>query len=356
MKLVGRITSIRFLLVSFLVLGLIPGLSSTQAAENYTPGVAKDFTDIKSKTTVYPTWFKDTFWDLNDDIAEARKAGKKGILIFTSTKTCSYCIAFIERSFSNPKLQARLRKQFDVLGLEVIADTEIIDVDGKAYHVKDFVKKYKSYFTPSLIFFGENGKVLLNVAGYYPPEKFSLVLDYLEGNHYESVSWRQYFANVQEARQGGSIVRDKSLFPLAATSLDRRAGKADRPLVVMFEKPACDPCKEMHEQTLKGKLTRDLLSRFDAAQVNASDNKNAVVTPGGKKTTGETWAKELDLAWYPAFVFFDEAGQEVFRIDGYSRTNRLNGTMNLVLTKGYLEEQQLQRWNRRLFVRSLDKK
>lgn len=316
----------------------------------------KDFTDLGSKTTIYPKWFKDTFWDLNDDIAEARKAGKTGIMIYTSTKTCSYCIAFIEKSLGDPVIQQRLRRQFDVLGLEVIADTEITDVDGRTYVVKDFLKKYKAYFTPTLLFFGEDGKLLLSIAGYYPPEKFSRVLDFLEGGHYRQQSWRQYATGTGTGTAGAGIVQDDALFKLKTTRLDRRSGKADRPLLVLLERPGCPACRELHEQVLSVSSTRQWIGKFDAVQLDASDAKTTLVTPDGRKTTASSWAEDLDLAYFPAFLFFDEQGKEVFRIDTYTRNVRLEGTLELVLTKGYLDEPQLQRWRRQQFVETQTKK
>ena len=45
----------------------------------------------------------------------------------------------------------------------------------------------------------------------------------------------------------------------------------------------------------------------------------SVVTPAGKHTTEEQWARELNVAYTPTIVFFDAAGNEVFRLDGYLR-------------------------------------
>lgn len=335
-----------------LVTGLLLLTITATAIPSYAnePTSTKDFTNLKTKTTVYPPWFKHTFWDLGDDVKEALAAGKTGIMIYTSTKTCSYCIAFIERSLNNPAIQARLRKRFDVLGLEVINDGEITDVDGKAYPVKDFLAKYRAYFTPSLIFFGKDGLMLV-IRGYYPPEKFNQVLDYLEAGAYKNEPWRAWYARHRKPEGQEGIVHDTKLFPLSANQLDRSHTKGKRPLAVLFEQSGCADCKELHEQTLADAGIRKLLRQFDAVQVDARDNRTLLVTPGGRRTTPAQWATALDLATYPAFVFFDEAGKEVFRIDTYTRKSRLGGTLELVLTRGYLDEPQLQRWRRKQFVR-----
>ena len=339
------------ILIAFLLV-MIGVTNPVLAAEQLKRQSGKDFTGLKSKTTIYPKWFKDTFWDLNDDIAEARKVGKTGIMIYTSTKSCSYCIAFIEKSLGDPVLQKRLRRQFDVLGLEVIADTEITDVDGKNYVVKDFLKKYKAYFTPTLLFFGEDGEVLLVIAGYYPPTLFRHVLDYLEGGHYRKESWREYKTRVVDIYQSkASIHFDKSLFAVSSMNLDRSKSNSGKPLLVLFEKQGCADCGKMHKEVLSVETTRSWIRRFDATQVDASDVKTGIVKPDGGKTTPADWARELNIAYYPSFVFFDEKGKETFRIDTYTRNARLEGTLELVLARGYLDEPQLQRWRRQQFVK-----
>lgn len=335
---------------SIAVLVLLCITPATQAEVELKRAPGRDFNHNKAHTLVYPGWFKQSFWYLNDDINDAIQAGKIGIMIDASEESCTYCIAFIERSLNNPEIQKRFRKNFDALGLEVIGDTEIHDVDGKAYSVKNFLKKYKAYVTPTLLFFGKDGKLLLKITGYYSPEKFTQVLDYFESGQYLKQSWRDYYATRND-RAGAGIVYDTALFRTKVGDLARNKTAARRPLMVLFEKPGCDDCKRLHEKVLSAQTTRNWIKRFDAVQINADDDKAALVTPGGKKTTARAWAADLNLVYYPAFVFFDESGNEVFRIDTYTRNVRLEGSMSLVLNKGYLDEPQLQRWNRARFVR-----
>jgi len=337
----------RSALVAFLAFAVLPVAQAELALEK-SPG--RDFNNNKARTLVFPSWFKQTFWYLNDDINEAVKAGKIGIMIDASEENCTYCIAFIERSLNDPEIQKRFRKNFDALGLEVIGDTQIQDVDGKTYSVKKFLHKYKAYVTPTLLFFGKDGKLLLKITGYYSPEKFTQVLDYFESGEYKKQSWRDYYV-ARNDKGSADFIYDTALFKMKAGNLARNKSAADRPLMVLFEKPGCEDCKQLHERVLSVKTTRNWIERFDAVQINADDDKSPLVTPGGEKITPKAWAARLDLAYYPAFVFFDESGNEVFRIDTYTRNVRLENSMSLVLNKGYKHELQLQRWSREQFVR-----
>jgi thioredoxin-related protein len=342
-----------FIRWSIAVLAVLSITSVTQAEINLERAPGRDFNHNKARTLVFPSWFKQSFWYLNDDINDAIKSGKIGIMIDASEESCTYCIAFVERSLNNPEIQKRFRKNFDALGLEVIGDTEIHDVDGKAYSVKNFLKKYKAYVTPTLLFFGKDGKLLLKVTGYYSPEKFTQVLDYFESGQYQEKSWRDYYT-ARNDTGGAGIVYDNALFRTDVGNLARNKSIAKRPLMVLFEKPGCEDCKRLHDKVLSAQTTRNWIKQFDAAQINADDDKAVLVTPGGKKTTAKAWAGALNLVYYPAFVFFDESGNEVFRIDTYTRNVRLEGSMSLVLNKGYLDEPQLQRWNRARFVRRME--
>lgn len=45
-------------------------------------------------------------------------------------------------------------------------------------------------------------------------------------------------------------------------------------------------------------------------------------------------------------VLFDETGKEVMRLDSETRRYRMEGSLQLVLEKGYQQDAQLQRWRR----------
>ena len=49
----------------------------------------------------YPTWFKQSFYDLREDLSDARKAGKRGVIVFFSQKSCNHCQAVTRFSISS---------------------------------------------------------------------------------------------------------------------------------------------------------------------------------------------------------------------------------------------------------------
>ncbi|MGD8926757.1 MAG: hypothetical protein PVG20_07890, partial [Thioalkalispiraceae bacterium] len=101
-----------------------------------------------------------------------------------------------------------------------------------------------------------------------------------------------------------------------------------------------------HQRVLTDKPIRRLLGQFDTLQLDATDSKTAVVTPGGSRIAAKTWYNRLGLNYSPALVFFDEKGKEIMRLDSETKRWRMEGTLQLILEKSYTKDTQVQRWRR----------
>lgn len=297
----------------------------------------------------HPAWFKQSLMDFQDDVKEAVATGKKGVLIFLSTRRCSYCKVFLDKTLSEPDILQRVQASFDVVGLEIFNDTEVTDVDGKVYSVKDFVTAKKAHFTPTLIFYGKGGRTLLRIVGYYPPDKFRHVLDYLEQNLYRTTSLRNYMASKDKSAKGAAkaIIPDNELFTSPPYNLDRRIAPSSKPLLVIFERPDCDSCQRFHNTVLKDPSIRTLIKKYESLQMDMTDAKTGVLLPNGERTYPRQWAEQLDISYSPSILFFDESGKEVLRLDSETLRFRMEGALQLVLEKAYAEDAQLQRWRRK---------
>jgi thioredoxin-related protein len=201
-------------------------------------GQADDFDEAAVMHIEYPDWFKDSFLDLPEDIEEAREAGKEGLMILFTTQGCSYCAEFIRTSLSDPTLAARLQAQFDAVGLEIVSDAEMTAPDGTHERVKAFAKRAGAEFSPTRMFLGADGDLLYRGVGYHDPQRFGLVLDYLNEGKPET----QSFAEFVTARSKGTAACDTidrlaadALFSAPPYALDRSQSAADHPLPVIFE-------------------------------------------------------------------------------------------------------------------------
>ena len=90
-------------------------------AETHTKSVV-DFVEDIFADAVHPTWFKPSYLDLDEDLNDALKAGKTGLMVYFGLKRCSYCQAFLENTLSKPDVEKRVRGMFDVVGLDIFSD------------------------------------------------------------------------------------------------------------------------------------------------------------------------------------------------------------------------------------------
>jgi len=294
----------------------------------------------------YPTWFKESFLDLQEDLRDAKKVGKRGVIVFFSQKNCSHCQAFLDTTFGDPATQKRVQKNFDVIGLDIFNDLEVTDIDGSVKSIKNFAEAEKARLTPTLVFYGVDNARLLKIVGFYPPEKFNRVLDYIEGRHYARQSLSQYLHGDESKTGGGQqqVVFDYTLFARPPYRLDRTKAQGNRPLLVVFERPNCEACKRFHDRVLSDAEVRGLMKNFDAVQLDSMNNQSKLTIPGGQQKTPRQWAEELGLNYDIAVVFFDDAGREVHRLDAETGKDRMAGSMQYVLEKAYTRHEQFLRW------------
>ncbi len=312
---------------------------------------AEDFDDTVIADIRYPDWFKESFLDLPGDLSDARDAGKQGLFLFFSTQGCSYCHLFLTTSLADPELVARLRAHFDSIGLEIFEDAELVDFDGESTRVNAFALDQGVQFAPTLLFYDLDGQRLLRLTGYYEPERFALVLDYLIGGHYREEPWRAWLArreaaSPQAAATPSELIADP-LFADPPYALDRSQVPADRPLLVIFERRDCTRCPRFHAEVLADSEVRAALQGFEVVRLDADDPTTPVLAPSGERTNPAAWADALGFTQHPALAFFDEGGRAVLTSDALILKSRM---MNSI---GFVTERAFERgWTYQRFARS----
>ncbi|MGV6825338.1 MAG: thioredoxin family protein [bacterium] len=292
----------------------------------------------------YPPWFKESFLDLKDDLAEAKEAGKKGIVVYFGQKRCAYCKMLMEVNFQTPDIVKYTRENFDVIPIDIWSPETVVLPDGSEISQADYAVSLQTNFTPSLIFYDEDGNIALRLRGYYPPYQFRAALEYVADDHYKREKFPVYMA------RGDSTLRfeaedlvEEDFFMPPPYNLNRKHFPAERPLVVFFEQGNCHACDVLHTQPLRQEVIAKRFQNFESIQLNMHGD-TPVVTPEGKKTTAREWAQELGIFYAPSLVFFDERGQEIIRVDSVVHLFRLRGVLNYIMAKGYLSHPTYQRW------------
>lgn len=294
-----------------------------------------------AKTAVHPNWFKESFLNLDEDIADATEEGKRLVVYFWQPG-CPYCSQLWEDNFSQKKIKDKFRANFEIVALNMWGDREVVSVAGNNYTEKSFSEALQIQYTPTLLFFDEEKKVVHQLNGYIPPEDFMSSLEYVSGKHEKDQTYAEFSLSKRKISGTGKLNKE-SFFMDAGYDLDRRNTETDKYLAVFFESPDCKNCDLLHDKTLKDPATRELVVQFDSVQLNRFAD-TAVTTPSGVKTTVKNWANKLNISYLPATIFFDPNGKEVMRIDAQMRTFHTQSVYDFVLSGAYKTETNFQRW------------
>ncbi|HEX9802855.1 MAG TPA: thioredoxin fold domain-containing protein [Gammaproteobacteria bacterium] len=286
-----------------------------------------------------PEWFKASFLDLREDVAEAAEGGKRVMLYFYQDG-CPYCEKLINTNFAQRDIAEKARENLDVIAINLWGDTAVTDLQGREVSEKQFARELKVQFTPTLLFLDEQGDVALRLNGYYPPHKFMAALDYVAARHEKKLTFRDYLAQRQPLAASGKLHIEKG-FLQPPYDLRRKAG--DRPLLVLFEQKECPVCDEMHGEAFRRRETRELLAAFDVALLDIWD-KTPLTTPDGKRMAVTEWVQERKIQYTPSMTFFDERGREVFRTEAYLRSFHLQSAMDYVASGAYKTQTEFQRF------------
>jgi thioredoxin-related protein len=284
----------------------------------------------------HPAWFKVSFLDLFEDIEDATDNNKR-LLIYYYQDGCPYCKKLLEENFSQRDISDKTQKYFDVVSINLWGDKEVT-VGDKVYTEKEFAEALKVQYTPTLLFFNENNKIVFRANGYYPPEKFGALLDYIGKKQELKISYQDYMEKVNPQVSTGRLHDDINTVA-SITDLS----KTGKPLLVMFEQKKCNTCDELHLDILKRKESVDLLSRFNVAVVDMWSNQ-VITTPSGNKMKVRDWAKKLDVKYAPSLLFFDDEGGEVFRSDAYLKAFHTQSVMDYVSSGAYKTQSNFQRY------------
>jgi thioredoxin-related protein len=286
-----------------------------------------------------PRWFSNSLLDFKDEIPEAARDGKR-VMVYFGQDGCPYCKALMKASFGPGPITDKTRKHFVAIALNLWGDAPVTWIDGTQTTEKALARQLGVQFTPTLLFFETDGRLVLRLNGYLPPERLTHVLDYVIGRRDREQSLAEYLdAQLREAPLPPTgprphLMRDPSQLARA---------RAAKPLAVLFESPSCRACAHMHDEAFTRESMRALLARFDVARL-VPGSPAVLTTPDGRRVDARSWARDLKVQLYPTAVFFDARGREVFRFEGDLRPFHIESAFEYVASGAHAREPQFQRF------------
>jgi thioredoxin-related protein len=146
-------------------------------------------------------WFLESFLNLADDLEDARKEGKRFVVMW-ELKGCPYCKETHFVNFAQARISNYIKTNFAVLQLNIIGSLKVTDFDGEQLPEKALAAKYGVRFTPTFQFFAERAGPLKDLApqkrevarapGYMRPDDFLAMFRFVREKAYEKGSFRDF--------------------------------------------------------------------------------------------------------------------------------------------------------------------
>jgi len=320
------------LLVSTLMFFSLQSFASSPQKGEFFGGIETD----------YPAWFKDSFLDFPEDLTEATSEEKR-LVIFFHQDGCPYCNALVQRNFSQKEITEKAQKNFDIIAINMWGDRPVTHFDGQQYTEKTFAEKLKVQFTPTIIFFDEQGKVALRINGYRSPQRFSLDLDYVAQHKEKEISYRDFIQANLPASKASKTLNTEPFFSKPPFDFSAKARENKRPFAVFFEQKDCPNCDFLHKKILPDTELLNIIKQFDVVQLDMW-SKTPVITPEGEKMTAREWAKKLNVEYAPSILVFNPQGKEIIRTEAFFKVFHTQGVLSYVLSEAYKKQPSFQRY------------
>jgi thioredoxin-related protein len=284
-----------------------------------------------------PRWFTETFLDFREDIAGARRDGKR-LMVYFGQDGCPYCKLLMQTTFTETRVVDKTRKNFVPIALNLWGDREVTWVDGRRMSEKELGRLMQVQFTPTLLFFDEKAGVIVRLNGYQAPNRMEAALDYVAGRLEAKETLAAYMQRTVKDSASPTL-HDEPFFVRPPYDFAR---SGSQPLLVVFERAPCASCDELHREGFRRKEVAAQLARLTVARFDPASHVE-LTAPDGRRTTASAWARELHVTFAPALVFFDR-GVEVFRVEAYVRPFHLATALEYVNTGAYRSEPSFQRY------------
>jgi thioredoxin-related protein len=127
--------------------------------------------------------------------------GKHLVVNFYSTG-CFWCKKMDNLTFTDPIISNMLAGGF--VGAKVnIASNRKVEWMGDVISERELARIFAVRGTPNTAFVDSTGKIVARVPGYIDPERFKIVLKYIDGYWYNELSFQEYLIS-EKALQSGS--------------------------------------------------------------------------------------------------------------------------------------------------------
>lgn len=141
----------------------------------------------------WEAFFDPFLGDLKSELAEAKAAGKRGVVVMYHFDECPYCRRMKQEVLWRPDVQKRFHEDFTVVAIDTRGAQPITGVDGKALPERQYAKTVGVRATPTFDFYTPDGeRAYRHVGGIFDAEEFVLLERYVASGAYRSQTFAQF--------------------------------------------------------------------------------------------------------------------------------------------------------------------
>ena len=273
-----------------------------------------------------PSWFKESFLDMSEDIEEASEEGKH-VMLFMDLDSCPYCTRMLKESFiKDGETKAFAKNHFDVININIKGSKEIAWDEDTDFTEKELAIKLKVQYSPTVLFLDNDKNIVVRVNGYRSAKNFKNIMEYVNGKHYKNMKLGLFLDKVKAKNL--YTLKENKLFT-SITDLS----KITSPLAIIFEDGSCTQCDYLHNTTFKNKDVLAELSAYTIVRLDASDTKT-IITPNGEKISAKQWANKINLDYRPGILLYNEK-ELISTVDALLYSFHFKELLRYVSTKQY---------------------
>ena len=137
--------------------------------------------------------------DLRAEAAEARKAGKTGVLLMFHFDECPYCAKMKNEVLSRPEVQRYFGERFVSVAIDTRGAQAVTGFDGRTLPEKEFARSLGLRASPTFRFHSADGRQIAEHQGaIYDPAEFILLGEYVASGAYRNASFTVYKQSKQK--------------------------------------------------------------------------------------------------------------------------------------------------------------
>lgn len=147
-------------------------------------------------------FFEANTGDLKAELADARSAGKKAVLLVYEQEGCPACLFMHQNVLNRVEVQNLYRRHFVSFAIDIHGAVPLKDFSGQDITEKAMATRARVRGTPSFIFHDLDGREIVRITGAVRDvDEFRLLAGFVAGGHYKTRTFNEH-KQLQAGKKG----------------------------------------------------------------------------------------------------------------------------------------------------------